>query len=391
MALTGDDFQMRKKLLIIVILVIILCGQSLHANGILRSMEKEFIRMVNKVSPSIVEISASKRSRIASIKQENVGTGIIISGEGHIVTTESVVEGANKVQVTLMDGRSFDGKVVGADPASDIAVISINTANLPVIAMGNSDTIRYASWILTLGRSYGESPTISFGIVNGFEVMPHKPAYYKAIKITANASPGNSGGAAIDMDGNLVGIVTAGISEPRIVDFGSEIKNLRPDELMKEAEKFRSRIEGGYQTEIGNTAGMLRGTFFGGREGSFAIPINYARKIVGDLIEYGEIERGWLGVHIDNIDYNRMRRLGLDSRQGVVVMQVSDNSPALKAGIKENDVIIAFNGKKVGNTLDLSRLVSDSKPRTKVNLTIIRNRQRQSINVEISRMPKYQN
>jgi len=377
-------------LMLIIASILVSCSQYLTADTLLRSIEKEFIRIVNNASPSIVEISATKHNPIKRLQfralREKVGTGIIIDEEGYIVTTESVVGGSNKIEVTLFDGKNFDAKIVGVDPATDIALIKIGAENLPVASLGNSDSISSGSWVLTIGRSYGEAPTLSFGIVNGTESPPDRPAYYDAIRINANVSPGNSGGGVIDMDGKLVGIIIAAIAEPRTIDFFEpffeSLEDISKDEV-------RSQGRDTYWSVLRKDDGSLvRGSFLGVREEIFAIPINFAKKIVDDLIEYGEVERGWLGVFIQPVRREDIKRLGLDTEAGAIITEVAKNSPASKAGIQKDDVIIDFNRKKIRNTADLVRAVATTKPHTKADLTIIRDKQRQTLNVEVGKMSK---
>ncbi len=152
-------------LAVILGLVFTMYELSLAGDDFLRSMERDFIKIVEDVSPAIAEVSAAFR---ADEVVENVGTGIIIDRNGYIVTTESVVGGANRVQVNLADGRDFEAKIVGTDPDTDIALVKIDAENLPTALLGDSDALKAGSWVVTIGRSYGRSPTLSFGIVGGW-------------------------------------------------------------------------------------------------------------------------------------------------------------------------------------------------------------------------------
>ena len=516
-------------LTVAIILTSMMYGQSVAASDdVLRSMEKEFTRIVDNVGPAIVEVTAKKgnsaqKSQSSAIR-EDVGTGIIIDREGYIVTTETVVGGADKIGVVLADEKAFEGKLLGVDPETDIALIKIDAENLPTAALGDSDKVRPGSWVIAIGRSYGKSPTVSFGIVSGMESLPDRPAYYDAIKINAAVSPGNSGGGVIDMDGRVVGIITAAMVEPRAIDFmlrvpelpelrlpelrqlkipdvqsslyrdiyrdqWSRIGKLRDEmidtqqqleqELKTHLENVKQMSEGWMReweskgrpenierireiseqwaqmqkehsaiaremaemseqltheqkelarnakemAEIGMqwaqiqrdrseiakevadmvertvqeqkellknaTARVLpRGTFFGRREESFAIPINFAKMVMDDLMEDGEIDRGWLGMVIRPVRYWDMERLGLDAAEGVIVTEVMDNSPAARAEIRKDDVIINFGGEKVKTPTNFIRMVSATKPHTEVSLTIIRDKQKQILNVEIGKGPK---
>lgn len=364
-----------KFIFILIIGLFILYSYPSNASNILRSMESEFIKIISNISPSIVEISATKLLRSPRgdrVSNKSIGTGVIYDENGNIITTESVIIGSKKIEVSLHDGKTYDAKVVGIDAGSGIAVININAENLNVPSIGNSDKLRPGSWVITMGRSYGESSTISFGIVGGFEVIPNRPAYYEAIRIDANISPGNSGGAIVDMDGNLIGIISATIAEPRILDFSKTFP-----EIIKERIYPLDRL--GEKLEV---------TLLGHGKQNFAIPINYARKIADDLIRYGKVERGWLGIYIEPVEDGRIKKAGVESIKGIIVKQVLDNSPAEEAGIVKGDIIIKFNEQRVTSVLELTRLIANSKPGSTITLTIIRGNKTQTIDIEVGRMPK---
>ncbi|MGQ9607865.1 MAG: S1C family serine protease [bacterium] len=364
-----------KFIFILIIGLFILYNYPSNASNILRSMESEFIKIIGNISPSIVEISATKLMRSPRgdrVSNKNIGTGVIYDENGNIITTESVIAGSKKIEVSLYDGKTYDAKVIGTDAGSGIAVIKINAENLNVPNMGNSDKLRSGSWVITIGRSYGESSTISSGIVSGFEIIPNRPAYYEAIRIDANINPGNSGGAVVDMDGNLIGIILATIAEPRTLDFSRTFP-----EIIKERIYPLDRLDE-----------KLEVTLLGHGKQNFAIPINYARKIADDLIRYGKIERGWLGIYIEPVEDGRIKKAGIESVKGIIVKQVFDNSPAEKAGIVKGDIIIKFNEQRVTSVLEFTRLIADSKPGSTITLTIIRGNKTQTINIEVGRMPK---
>ncbi len=280
---------------IITITISMLYNYSSEAGTVLRSMENEFIKLISNISPSVVEISATRHSRSLRgerMASENIGSGVIYDENGHIITTESVIIGSRKIEVRLSDGRTYDAKVVGTDTGSGIAVIKINADDINAVTIGNSDKLLPGSWVITIGRSYGELPTISFGIVSGLEAIPNRPAYYEAIRIDANISPGNSGGAVVDMDGNLIGIIAATIAEPRTLDFSKTFPGIIRERILPE-DKYNEKLEV---------------TFLGHGKQNFAIPINYVRKVADDLIKYGKIDRGWLGVYIETIRDERIKK-----------------------------------------------------------------------------------
>ena len=378
----------------VILISIIGCGQSLAVDTVLRAMEKEFITIVDRVSPAIVEITATKlvpsedpalkRGSFGQVLEarENVGTGIIFDRRGYIVTTESVIGKSDKVTVTLADGRVFKAEIVGMDPETDVAVVKIDAKDLPTASLGGSDGVRAGSWMITMGRSYGSSPTLSFGIVSGMEPLPGGQSYYDAIRINTAASPGNSGGGVIDMDGKIVGIITAALAAPETTGTIGYFQYPSSD-FKSELERAKS-LDG----EGRLTVQRSRARFLDQQGEIFAIPITFARQIIDDLMEDGEVERGWLGVFIRPVAHLDMKSFGLEAMEGVVVTRVTRDSPAAKAGIQTNDVIIGFDDEKVRTNTDLMRMVASTRPQTAAKLTIIRDEQRQTLDVVIGKMPK---
>jgi S1-C subfamily serine protease len=501
--------QIASLTLAVILTFVAYCEWSLASDSVLQAMSEEFTRIVDDVIPAIVEITATERNPAWQFDwaRENVGTGIIFDERGYIVTTESVVGKADRVMVTLADGRILKAEVVGADRETDVALIRIDAKNLPTVPLGDSDGIRAGSLVLTMGRSYGSSPTLSYGLVGGIEPLPGGPAYYDAVKINAFVSPGNSGGGVIDMYGKVVGIITAALAEPRAIDFElsfdpglsdvelrsalnraksgeklaqaklyaakseldiqraryeagqslpsdvqqarlsyvsaqSEYENILTDleglvsqfevsvphgretgTLKKEISETRAQLERIWEDEhsLGNIKKILgkkghlgnlnvllrklqgeevrirevartapqtpRGRFLGRQEESFAIPVTFAKQIIDDLMEDGKVERGWLGVFIRPVTYPDMALFGLDTMEGVIVAKVTLKSPADKAGIRTDDVIINFNDEKVRKRTDLVRMVTATKPYTDAKLNIVRDKKRQVLKVTIGKMP----
>jgi len=209
------------------------------------------------------------------------------------------------------------------------------------------------------------------------EPLPGKPAYYDAIKINTSVSPGNSGGGVIDMDGKLVGIIAAVLAEPRAMDF----------QPYDEIAVVRKQMGQKGTTSVGNISLPLGDRLFWRKEESFAIPINFARNAIDDLIEYGKIRRGWLGVAIRSIGQEDMRQLGLDTTEAVIVSKIFDNSPAAKAGLRKGDVIISLDGGRIKRGADLVRMVAATEPYTRAVLDIMRDREKRTFSVEIGEMP----
>ena len=282
-------------------------------------------------------------------KQKGLGSGFIIDKEGHILTNYHVVEGADKINVTLPDGRNFAGMVQGFDSRSDLAVIKINAKDLPVAELGNSDMIQVGEWVLALGNPFGHvlqspKPTVTVGVVSALHRRIPAPGgetgYLDMIQTDAAINPGNSGGPLCDLNGKVIGINVAIFS-----------------------------TSGGYQG-VG-----------------FAIPANSAKLIVGDLIQGKEIAYGWLGVSVQEITPEMAEYFNLSDQKGALISEVLPDSPAEKADLKEGDIIISYNGKEIEVVYDLLREVGNTKIGKIVPLEIIRDRVRKTTKVEITKRP----
>ena len=284
---------------------------------------------------------------------ENIGSGIIIDAAGHIVTTAGVVENADEIEVVFTNGKRALGTLLGVDPLTDIAVLSVENDNLPQTRIGDSDQIDTGSWVITVGSSYGHSPTLSFGTVSGLEILPDRP-FYDAIKINASVNPGNSGGAVVNTSGEIVGVIVAKLEDPYLKQI-SYLLDLTLPELPPE-----------------QAAIMKAGTPFGRTwtrsEVGFAIPINTVKHIAEQLTQYGKVPRGWLGVRLEQ---ERERTTAV----GVRVTGVSKGSPAHKSGIKYRDVIVEFKGKPVHTFLGLKKRVASFPPDTRATVKIYRDGQ----------------
>ena len=268
------------------------------------------------------------------------GSGFIISKEGYILTNNHVVGRAEKVTVELLDGRSFTAEIVGTDPDSDVAVIKINGENLPTIELADSDEIEVGKWVLAIGNPLGLSHTVTAGIISakgrsGFQLA----TYEDFIQTDAAINFGNSGGPLIDLHGKAVGMNTA------IVGPGGNIG-------------------------IG-----------------FAIPANMARQISGQLIEDGEVVRGYLGVLPQDMTKQMAEAFGLDDAKGVLIPQVTEGSAADKAGLKHNDIILEVEGETVDSAAKLRNLIARYKPATRVDIVILRDGDRKTLAVTLDKRP----
>ena len=276
--------------------------------------------------------------------QVGQGSGFIISSDGYILTNNHVVGNADKIVVTLNDGRKFDdAKLIGTDPKSEVAVIRIDGENLPVVELGDSDKLEIGEWVIAVGNPFGLTETVTVGVVSakGRTVGITDEGYEDFIQTDAAINPGNSGGPLLDLDGRAIGINTAIFSQ-----------------------------SGGYMG-IG-----------------FAIPIDMAKEIKNQLIESGKVTRGYLGIYMDNVDQDIAEFFELELADGVLVSRVVENSPADKAGLKKRDIILKLNGKVIEDLHDLRNAVSLMVPGTRVTLDILRDGEEKEIRVKIGTLPE---
>ncbi len=264
------------------------------------------------------------------------GSGFIMSDDGYVMTNAHVVNDAVDIRVGLNDRREFSAELVGADPGSDIALLKIDSEDLPVVDIGDSDTLTVGEWVLAIGSPFGFEHTATQGIVSALSRSLPDDTYVPFIQTDVAVNPGNSGGPLFNTDGEVVGV-------------NSQIYS-------------RS---GGYQ-------GL-----------SFAIPINVAMGIADQLRETGYATRGWLGVTIQNVDQALAESFGLDKPEGALVAQVSKSSPAGKAGIESGDIVLNFNGKSVAYSSSLPPLVGAVAPGKTVPVEVLRQGDRQTFDVTI--------
>ncbi|MGD8380288.1 MAG: Do family serine endopeptidase, partial [Gammaproteobacteria bacterium] len=267
-----------------------------------------------------------------------LGSGVIVDAKnGYILTNNHVIEHADEITVKLNDDREFDAKVIGADPETDVAVIKIDAKNLTQVPLGNSSQLQVGDFVVAIGNPFGLEHTVTSGIVSGLGRvglnLNDQNSYQDFIQTDASINPGNSGGALVNLRGELVGINTAILSRS------------------------------------GGNIGI-----------GFAIPINMAQTVMNQLIKNGKIERGVLGVSIQNLTPELADALGLKNvTHGAVVGQVTPGSGADKAGIKQGDVIIEANGKKVANLFDLKNVIGLLPVGSRVDLKVIRDGETRSI------------
>jgi serine protease Do len=278
--------------------------------------------------------------------QQGQGSGFIISEDGYIISNNHVVGGADSVEVYTHDGNEYGAEVIGTDPATDIALLKIDADGLPYLPLGDSDNLRVGEWVLAIGSPFGQSNSVTAGIVSakGRTNMRILGAdgYEDFIQTDAAINPGNSGGPLIDLDGKVVGVNTAIISR-----------------------------SGGY-----NGIGL-------------AVPINMASFVAEQLRDSGEVTRGFLGVQIENLDADMAEVSGLDrSTNGIFIQDVMEPSPAKEAGLEARDVIVKLNGDQVINSSDFRNKISMTRPGTKVELTVMRGSRERDIDVRVGELPQ---
>jgi Do/DeqQ family serine protease len=263
------------------------------------------------------------------------GSGVIITSDGYIVTNNHVVDGASKIKVTLNDKREYDALLIGRDPNTDLALLKIDEKNLPFAVTGNSDEVKVGQWVLAVGNPFNLTSTVTAGIVSAkgrnLNLLrdPNKPesqySIESFIQTDAAVNPGNSGGALVSADGKLVGINTA------------------------------------IASQTGQYAGY-----------AFAVPVNLMKKIIDDLLKYGEVQRGLLGVSIQDVTADLADKESLKEVKGVFILKVNPGSAADDAGLKDKDVIVAIDDVKVNSTSELQEQVGKRNPGDKVKVTVMR-------------------
>ncbi len=264
--------------------------------------------------------------------EEALGSGIIVSPEGYIITNNHVVQGADHdgIKVTLLNRKSYHAKLIGRDPTTDIAVIKIDGHDLPYVSLGNSDSAHVGEWVVAIGNPFGLDYTVTQGIISALGrnigIIRSKYGIEDFIQTDAVINPGNSGGPLVNLRGQVVGINTA----------------------------------------IATNTGSYEGY-------GFAIPINIAKEVAEDIIEHGKVIRPYIGVEIQDVDQTMAKALGMHSAHGAIVQSVESSSPAEKAGIKAGDVILKFDGAEVERANQLQALVASKQPGDKVNVEVLHN------------------
>jgi Do/DeqQ family serine protease len=321
--------------------------------------------VVSRVSPAVITIHSEMRVRAAQQypfmddpmfrqffgdrapqqvpeqRRSGLGSGVIITSDGYILTNHHVVDGAEQIKVDLNDNRTLDAKVVGSDPPSDLAVLKIDAANLPVLALGDSDKVRVGDVVLAIGNPLGIGQTVTMGIISakGRQTGLSSGAFEDFLQTDAPINQGNSGGALVNTNSELIGI-------------NSQI--LSPS---------------------GGSIGI-----------GFAIPSNMARTITDTLVKTGKVRRGQLGITVVKLNSETAKELGIKETKGVGVAQVQSGSAADRAGLRKGDVITSFNGVEITDPNVFRNLVASTAPGTDVTLTIIRDGREQQIRAKLGEL-----
>ncbi len=272
----------------------------------------------------------------------NLGSGFIIDSEGFILTNNHVVEKADEIKVSLYDKSDYNAKIVGTDPTYDIALIKIEPEeDIPPAILGNSDELKVGEWVMAIGAPFGLGHTVTVGVVSAKERQIGIGQYDNFIQTDAAINPGNSGGPLVNIRGEVIGINTAIFSQ-----------------------------------------------HYGNIGIGFAIPINMAKDVLHQLKEKGTVERGYLGVMIQEVTKQIAEKFGLENNQGALVSQVLKDGPAGKAGIKHGDIIIEFDGNKVKDHNHLTRMVARTEVGKKVEIRVIRAGKEKVISLKLGKRPR---
>ena len=266
------------------------------------------------------------------------GSGVLISENGYIVTNNHVVSDATQIEVTLNDKRTYSATLVGADKGTDLALIKIDEANLPFISYGNSDGLKIGEWVLAVGNPFNLTSTVTAGIVSAkardINILGDNTSVESFIQTDAAVNPGNSGGALVNVNGELVGINAA------------------------------------IATNTGSFAGY-----------SFAIPSNIVRKVIADIMEFGQVQRAFMGINFSDIDSKLAKTMGLKDLKGVYVVSVYENGASFKAGIKQGDIIIKINDMPINSQSELKEMLIRQRPGDKINVSILSNDAEKTVTV----------
>ncbi len=335
----------------------------------------DFTELVDKAAPAVVNISTSRkveRSMTSSRQfggqevpeifrhffgdrfpmppgggpnrgdeqRQSLGSGFIFDEDGYIMTNAHVVKDADEILVRLNDRRELEAELVGADEKTDVAVLKVEANNLPTLELGKSTNLKVGQWVAAIGSPFGFDHSVTSGIISAINRTLPQDVYVPFIQTDVAINPGNSGGPLFNLDGEVVGI-------------NSQIL-----------------------TRSGGYMGL-----------SFAIPIDVAMDVANQLCEQGYVSRGWLGVSIQPVSEDLAESFGMEQAKGALIAELDSSGPAAEGGLEAGDVILEVNGQKVDHSTTLPRLVGDTAPGEEVELSVLRNGQRETITVEVGEWP----
>ena len=371
--------MLKRFVFVLVFMVVLLAGfrGRVSANPqdliVAKALENTFAEVADKVGPAVVSISTVHTAKLKGgqnpfgndemfrqffkdffgnmpdreFQQRGLGSGFIIDADGYILTNQHVIEGADKIEVTLSDGRKFPAKVKGQDERADLAVLKINAKNLKALELDDSDNVKIGQFAIAAGNPFGiaSKPTVTIGVISALNRSLPRAAYgdkdYSDLMQTdAAINPGNSGGPLVDIEGKVIGINVAIIS-----------------------------TTGGYQG-IG-----------------FAIPINTAKRVLSDLISGRKVLYGWLGVNVQDLDEDLAKQFGISETKGVLVAKVLSGSPSEKGNMRNGDIIKTFDGKPVENVRELLKLVGRAPIGKKVKVVVLRDKKEAALDIEVAQRP----
>ncbi|MCZ6479217.1 MAG: S1C family serine protease [Candidatus Methylomirabilales bacterium] len=304
--------------------------------GLLDTYSRAVVGVVEKVGPAVVSIGVKKRARSPRFGQEGAGSGVIIAPDGFILTNSHVVEQAENVEVSLTDGCTLSAHIVGSDPATDLAVVRAEAGSLPAAELGDSSSLRVGQLAIAIGNPLGFQSTVSTGVISALGRALRSQSgrlIESVIQTDVPLNPGNSGGPLVDSRGRVIGINTAMIF-------------------------------------------MAQGI-------SFAVPVNTAKWVVGELVTRGKVKRAYLGIagQVRPISRRFQRQFELETATAVEVVSIEEQGPAAKAGLREGDLIVAVNGKNVASVDDIHRLLTSWTTGSLLGLTILRNGEQLQVQV----------
>jgi serine protease DegQ len=336
--------------------------QALHPSVSAVPMSESFAPAAQKVIPSVVNVFTQQKVRTPAHPSledrifryffgdrlderprevSNLGSGVIVSSNGYILTNHHVVEAADEIQVALANGQTLPARVVGADPETDLAVLKIDAKDLPAITFAQIDSLKVGDWVLAVGNPFGVGQTVTAGIVSALgRTRLGINTFENFIQTDAAINPGNSGGALVDAAGNLVGVNSA------------------------------------IYSRTGGSQGI-----------GFAIPVSIARQIMEQIIKSGSVTRGWVGIEVQDMTPELAESFNLKNTEGALIAGVLKGGPADAGGIRPGDILLAVNGSKVSNSASLLNLIAALKPGETTRLTVARKQQSLDLKIQVGRRP----